>query len=79
MCSSNVTLFYCTIGWILYDYFILYNMINKTYRVVIEGQEIGTPKRIHHTFKFNTKVYKIIAKIVSKQFKKTRNIKFNIF
>ena len=54
-------------------------MINKTYRVVIEGQEIGTPKRIHHTFKFNTKVYKIIAKIVLKQFKKTRNIKFNIF
>lgn len=52
-------------------------MINKTYRVVIEGQEIGTPKRIHYTFKFNTKVYKIIAKIIAKKFKKTRTIKFN--
>jgi hypothetical protein len=54
-------------------------MINKTYRVVIEGQEIGTPKRIHYTIKFNTKVYKIIAKLVSKQFKKTKSFKFKIF
>ena len=52
-------------------------MINKTYRIIIEGQEIGTPKRIHHTFKFKTKLYKIIAKIIAKKFKKTKNIKFN--
>jgi hypothetical protein len=52
-------------------------MINKTYRIIIEGHEIGTPKRIHHTFKFNMTLYKIIAKIIVKKFKKTKNIKFN--
>lgn len=54
-------------------------MINKTYRIVIEGRELGSPKRIHRNIKFNMKVYKIIAKIVSKQITKTRNIKFKIF
>jgi hypothetical protein len=54
-------------------------MVNRTYRIVVEGKESGTPKRVHHTIKFNTKVYKIIAKIVSKHFKKPKNIKFKIF
>lgn len=54
-------------------------MINKTYRIVIEGQELGTPKRIHRTIKFNSNVYRIIAKVVTKQIRKTKNIKFKLF